>query len=517
MTPAYRRILLDAMCVVFLIAYFLHFALPAIHGGFREDEMMNLGICWCAGALKSFLANLEFWKLFVCPGNALYDLPLYLYRPGGALYYLPLYHFFGLNPLPYRIVQISILAASIPLVYYLSWRLASSRSIAFLTTLALCYHPRLASLVFVGAFIYDVLCGFFYFAALAYYLTVRGRGASLRWPHLLGFLLLYVMALNCKEMAVTLPVIVLIYEVLRSHSWPNSRAFLRWARTDAAPALIAGLLTIFYVYGKLHGTGSLATLDPYRPNYSWDQFTAANAKFVSQLLFAGHVITPTALLFLWALVFVYAFVTRARFLQLMAFWVLIVPLPVAFIVPMRGDAALYLLLFGWAMIFAKVAFDFITLTWKGLTRLSGRLQPPTKTAALADFIRKLTCARFRVAATLVVALALAAFTQHENQRFRIPSFNVGIKTSHVINTFRSLDLRPPHGSSIILLLKENLFQNKWNVFFIASLIWNDRSLRIWVEDVNELTAQQQKSVDYIISVSEFDAEVIRAPGRPRSQ
>src|SRR5581483_6799874 len=410
-----------------------------------------------------------------------------------------------------------ILAASIPLVYYLSWRLGSSRSIAFLTTLALCYHPRLASLVFVGAYIYDVLCGFFYFAALAYYLSIRGRGASLRWPHLLGFLLLYVMALNGKEMAVTLPVIVLIYEVLRSHSWPNSRAFLRWARTDAAPALVAGLLTIFYVYGKLHGTGSLATLDPYRPNYSWDQFTASNAKFVSQLLFGGHSITPTTLLLIWALVFIYAFVSRDRSLQLMAFWVLIVPLPVAFIVPIRGDAALYVLLFGWAMIFSKLVLDFVALTWKGLAFVTDRLHPPIKSGTLADFITKLTCARFRVAATLVVALALAAFTQHENQRLRIPSFNAGIKTSHVIKTFRSLDLRPSHGSSIILLLKENLFQNKWNVFFIASLIWNDHSLRIWVEDVNELTAEQQKSVNYIISVSEFDADVIRAPGLPQSR
>jgi hypothetical protein len=33
----------DAICVAVLIGYFLHFALPARHGGFREDEMMNSG------------------------------------------------------------------------------------------------------------------------------------------------------------------------------------------------------------------------------------------------------------------------------------------------------------------------------------------------------------------------------------------------------------------------------------------------------------------------------------------
>src|SRR5262249_49243252 len=145
---AYRSKLLDAICVAVLITYFLYFALPALRGGFREDEMMNMGIYWRAGALNCLLANMVFWKLFHVSGAALYDLPLYLYRPGGALYYLPLYHFFALNPLPYRIVQVGILVASIPLAYYLSRCLSSSRAIAFLAVLAFCYHPRLTGLVF---------------------------------------------------------------------------------------------------------------------------------------------------------------------------------------------------------------------------------------------------------------------------------------------------------------------------------------------------------------------------------
>lgn len=513
---AYRRTLFDTICVFILIVYFLHFALPALHAGFREDEMMNMGICWCAGALKSLLANIEFWKLFVCPGCALYDLPLYLYRPAGALYYLPLYHFFDLDPLPYRIVQISILVASIPLAYYLSRRLASSRSIAFLAVLALCYHPRLAGLVFVGAFIYDVLCGVFYFAALAYYVNIREREASLSPLQVLGFLALYVMALNCKEMAVTLPVIVLIYELLKPHSWVDWKAFLRWIRSYAAPSLIAGLLTVFYIYGKLHGSGSLASLDPYRPKYSWDNFTASNAKFVGQLLFAGNTITPIALLLLWALVFIYAFLRRDRTLRLMAFWIVIVPLPLAFIVPTRGDASLYLLLFGWATIFANVMFDLITLISKVSVFVGNRFMPPATEPFMGSAFRKVSPRIYRIGATLLVAFALAAFTQRENLRLRVPWLKVGAKTSHVIHTFRSLDLRPQHGSSVLLLLKENIFQNKWNVFFIASLVWNDHSLRIWVENVNELTPQQQANVDYIISVGELDADVIRSPELPKS-
>jgi hypothetical protein len=39
---AYRRTLFDTIGVVILSVYFLHFALPALPGGFGEDEMMNM-------------------------------------------------------------------------------------------------------------------------------------------------------------------------------------------------------------------------------------------------------------------------------------------------------------------------------------------------------------------------------------------------------------------------------------------------------------------------------------------
>jgi hypothetical protein len=506
----------DATCVALLVAYFLYFALPALREGFRDDEMMNMAICWRAGAVECLLANVLFWKPFYVSGGALYNLPLYLYRPGGAFYYLPLYHFFGLNPLPYRVLQVSVLTASIPIVYYLSRRLTCSRSIAFLAVLALCYHPGLANLVFVGAFIYDVLCGFFYFAALAYYIHFRNEGVSLQPLQLLGFLVLYICALNCKEMAVTLPVIILIYEFLRSPRWADWKAFFDWIRSSAAPSLIAGVLTAFYVYGKTHGSGSLASVDPYRPSYSWHNFMASNARFVGELLFAGQAITPVTLLALWTVVFIYAFVRRDRSLQLMAFWIVIVPLPMAFIVPIRGGAPLYLLLFGWAMIFATIAFDLITLLFKLSVFIANRVPGLVTGPIVGAASNKGSLRVFRMIATLLIAFALAAFTYRENQRLQFPWFRLGEKTSHIVQTLRSLDLHPAPGSRILLLVKENFIPYKWHSFFVASLIWNDRSLRIWAESASELTPQQEADVDYIILLSEFNADVIRSPELSKS-
>jgi hypothetical protein len=180
---------IDIICAIVLVAYFLHFAIPALGAGFTGHDMMNMYSYWLPGMLKSLRANVCFWTSF--------------YRPGGALYYLPLYHVFALNPQPYRIVQVTILATAIPVVYYLARLLGSSPSVAFLGTLVFSYHAQLAELVFTGPCIYDVLCGFFYFFGLAFYVRIREKGALLRPVQCMGFLALYVCALNAKEMAVT--------------------------------------------------------------------------------------------------------------------------------------------------------------------------------------------------------------------------------------------------------------------------------------------------------------------------
>src|SRR5439155_12447555 len=94
---------------------------------------------------------------------------------------------------------------------------------------------------------------------------------------------LYICALNSKEMAVSLPVIVLIYELLKSSRWASWNAFLSWTRLDAAPALIGGAITAFYVYSKIGGTASTTISESYRPIYSWHNFVTSNARFVGEL------------------------------------------------------------------------------------------------------------------------------------------------------------------------------------------------------------------------------------------
>jgi hypothetical protein len=477
---------LDAVCVGLLLAYFLHFALPALGAGFGDDEMMNLYLYWLAGPFKLIQANLCFWSTFP--------------RPAGALYYLPLYHFFSLDPLPYRIVQISILAATIPIFFCLTKLLSGSRAVAFLVALAMCYHGQMGSLVFTGSFIYDVLCGFFYFAALTYYVRIRQKGVALRPGQLAIFLALYVCALNSKEMAVSLPVIMFIYEAL---GCPRLRDWDEFARRNwrvAIPAFVAALVTAIYIYGKLSGPYSLAHLQAYRPVYSWHRFTVTNAHFINDLLYDSASRIGRAVLVVWPVVFLYAFWRRDRLLQLMAFWVVITPLPLAFI-PARGGAMLYIVLFGWAMIIARVLEDLIGLVARVLA------------------LSELRTTMLRTLATATMAIALAVFTHWQSHRFDQIRVLVssGQKSLHVIEAFDSLNLQPAPHSTVLLKPDEQLFQNKWQPLFIASLVWNDHSVQIGIEKLNKLTPEQLAKVDYIIALTEFEATVIRSPSRQKTK
>jgi hypothetical protein len=522
-------IVLDALCVIGLLVYFLRFALPALAADFGDDEMINIYRHWQPGIWKILRLNLYFWR-----GEG---------RPGGALYYLPLYHCFSLNPLPFNAVRIIILTASIPLIYYLARLLSPSRAAAFLAVLAVCYHSNLAALVFRGAFIYDVLCGFFYFTAFAYYLRIREKGLTLGWKQVLVFLALYAGALNCKEMAVTLPVIALLYELLKCPRLTGWKEFLRRNGRLAIPALIAGAVTVPYLFGKTRGPNALASLGSYRPNFSVETFIASNNHFISQIFYChlpSGAIGGAILVVIWGAVFAYAYLRGDRALGLMALWVVIVPLPLDFIA-LRSGGALYLVLFGWAMISAHIVSDLISLAagcriftahgsragamtgavLAGGTATIGAILAGGTTnsvrgtalgATVGAAIGLMSARVFRPFAVIGAAAALAVFTNWENHRFNRTTRLLGTcKSMHLIHAFQSLNLRPARHSKILLKPDKKFYENVFYPIFVAALVWKDRSLNIQIVPMKPPPDYEPPRADYIISFNEFDARFVSGP------
>ena len=213
-----------------LAVFFCIFHAGVFKAHFGPDEMMNLYGHWQPPLWKTMFADLHFWSKTV--------------RPMGAVYYLPAYRLFGLNPVPFSAVRCIILLVNTLVFFQLANAIMRSWWAATLAAFPIAYQATIGNLHYDGAFIYDVLCGAFYFVALLYYLHCRRRGGrgGLTIGQIALFLVFYICALDSKEMAVSLPVLVLAYELL-----------FHGRRAKVAPALAAGALTLVFILGKTIG------------------------------------------------------------------------------------------------------------------------------------------------------------------------------------------------------------------------------------------------------------------------
>ena len=184
---------LFAAGALLLAVYFFRLTRASLHVYFTPDDLMNLYRSWIFSTGRLLKANLLFFL------NSDFG------RPMGSLWYRVIVDLTGFHSFWFHASNLAILAVNIWLTYVVARRLAGSRDIAALTALAMAYQQPLAWLYFDTGFIYDVLCYFFLFAALALYLRARARAAAFQPWQWTALFALYICALNSKEMAVMLP------------------------------------------------------------------------------------------------------------------------------------------------------------------------------------------------------------------------------------------------------------------------------------------------------------------------
>ena len=185
---------------VFLLAYFLFFTYDGLRVHFAVDDIGNMAHYYRGGPLALAISQFTLWH-----GD---------WRPMGGLFYVPIFAFAGLNPVPYQAALLLILLVNVYLVYRLARLLGCGELSACVAALIVSYHAGLHNLYYNAAFVYDALCCFFYLAALVYYVRIRQAGRAPTVRQMAAFLALYLGALNSKEMAVTLPLMLLVYECI---------------------------------------------------------------------------------------------------------------------------------------------------------------------------------------------------------------------------------------------------------------------------------------------------------------
>jgi hypothetical protein len=295
-----------------------------LHASFTTDDLVNMTSYQSRSPLELLRDDL----LYFSPS----------YRPMGALFYRPLFAWFGLSPLPFRTVSFILLTINLGLAFAVFRSITKSGHIAAIGTLIFAFHPRLVDLYWSSGTIYDILCFTFVCCSLLLYLRARTNGARPGWKTIVGCLLLYVCALDTKEIAVVLPILFLAYELL--YHGPNN-VYLPVTTISAA-------MTIPYVIGKQQSQSPFAQLDRYQPHFSTTQFLDTYGAYLNDILYTPSFSSEWSAAAFLAATLLMAIACKSRNAGFAWAFAVLGSIPIA-LIPPRPAFAFYLPFAGWCL------------------------------------------------------------------------------------------------------------------------------------------------------------------------
>ena len=136
------------------------------------------------------------------------------YRPVATLSYYLIYLAAGLNPFYYHLTSVVLHILNILLVYRMARLILKDPLSALVAGLLFACHPALTEAVDCIAYNEDLLTGFFFLLAFIWYLKSTPDNLTKEAvKYYCGSLLFFLLGLLSKEMAITLPAVILLYDL----------------------------------------------------------------------------------------------------------------------------------------------------------------------------------------------------------------------------------------------------------------------------------------------------------------
>ena len=436
---------LAGLCIV---AYFLILAGEGVFAYFSPDDLMNLYSAWTKPAVEAIKGNILFFSGF--------------YRPMGGIFYRALYAVAGFNPLPFRIACYLLMVVNLYLCYSLAKRLTGSREMGLLATLIACYHARFADLYYSTGAVYDLLCFTFFYGVFLYYVRIRQAGEVLSIRQIAICCVLYIAALNSKEMAVTLPIFIAAYEWL--YHRPVTFRSLRIVPVMA-------VITILSITGKIVGIDPMTANPAYRPSVSLRHYVEAFQNYAGKLFYREEWFTPSIGLGLLITLLVIAWSWKSPHLKLSSLIIALGILPVAFIAS-RGGFVLYIPMFGWALFGATMLVALRKLA-RIVVMAIGRLL-----LELWRAVRVSVSVRFDQAILFAVVAVVLGWVHRSHYD---PSWlRTENKLQSSVERLRRLHPTLPKGAKLLFLNEPFETDAEWQLRGLLQLAYQDHDLDVQI-------------------------------------
>lgn len=177
----------------------------------------------------------------------LFSEPVFgVYAPLSFLSFSIDYYFAGLDGSHYHTINVVLHLLNCTWLFWIILKISSNNTVAFITTFLFAIHPMQVEAVAWVASRKDVLYTFFYFASWWTYIKHLQAKSGKRF--LIASFLLFVCSLLSKNQAVTLPVILLLTQLLMEKKWKAVR--MAELSLFFLLSLIMGLYTLSYAKGE---------------------------------------------------------------------------------------------------------------------------------------------------------------------------------------------------------------------------------------------------------------------------
>ncbi len=466
-----------AVVAALLVFYFFVVSWDTVKAHFAPDEMFAIWWYWHPGLAHLFTSQLALWKGYV--------------RPLGGFFFLPVYLIYGLDPVPYHVYLLALVLAGAYLMYRLARALGCDDLPAAVVALIACYHGGLSNLYYNSVFVFDVLVGIFVFAAFTYYARIRSTGKLLNTGQMAAFLFLFLCALNAKEMAVTVPIVLLAYEWLFHQAPPwRPKEFFRWLRGPGSAVCWTGLMNLVFIYGKRFGADGLMNgpSDAYKPVLSLDRIVDFQERYLGDIFYHLPRFGGIATLAIWLIVTWLAWRRNRPLMRFCWIWVLVTPLPIEFIIG-RDQACLYVCQAGWAIMAGILFTDLVNFLAPRLVELDAQC-------------RSLGVARTRTMLAVVGMVIYALWGWQYKENIVKPSMPaLGALTMDVLAEVRAKNPTVRPGATVVFL--DDPWHNQgFDMAFIAELWFRDRSTRVLLDQASHLSADEIAKADAVFTWQE---------------
>ncbi len=227
-----------AVALVLIAACAVSYHKPLINGYFLADDYELLHIARDLDLTD--LLTAAFYRSF----------PWKFIRPGGLLLWKTDYLLYGLQPGGYYITNLILHIGCTLLAAKTVRSLSDSTPAALIAGLLFAFHPSHPDASSYLAGRYDLLCTLLYLAGLNSYISFVNSGARRSAAYALS-LIFFILAILSKEMALTLPLALALYELYYGGGLRNIR------RTLMRSIPFAAVLAVYFVLRFLvfHGIG----------------------------------------------------------------------------------------------------------------------------------------------------------------------------------------------------------------------------------------------------------------------